>query len=133
VFDFLRLGEQAMKEYWNAADAVQLCSDIELFAPEAGCHVALTGGTLYKCNDRKDVDIMFYRIRQVDKIDEEKLFALLQERLGFVMGKRWGWVQKATYRGKDVDLLFPDYVDVPGEFETQSSADGSHYQRKQHR
>lgn len=113
ALDFGSISVDAMfstDNYWETQDAIQLCSDIELFAPQAGCHVALTGGTLYKCGPRKDVDVMFYRIRQVDRIDEELLFQLLQERLGFVMGKRWGWVQKATYRGKQVDLFFPDYV-----------------------
>ena len=53
--------------------AVTLCRLIETFAPQYGCHVALTGGCLYKNGDRKDIDVLFYRIRQVEKIDHDGL------------------------------------------------------------
>jgi len=60
-------------------EATLICRLIESIAPNYGCHVALTGGTLYKSGDRKDVDILFYRIRQVDKIDYDGLFKGLEE------------------------------------------------------
>ncbi len=95
---------------WTTEDAIDLCSQIETVAPQFGCHVALTGGTLYKPGLRKDVDILFYRIRQVDQIDREGLMKALLE-IGFTLGRRHGWVQKAIWKGKSVDLFFPDHID----------------------
>lgn len=95
---------------WLLADAVALARCIEAIAPKYGAHVALTGGTLYKDGYRKDADFLFYRIRQVAEIDRDGLLYALQE-LGLVIGKRFGWVQKATYQGKPIDLFFPDHVD----------------------
>src|SRR3546814_5293818 len=74
-------------------------------APEYGAHVALTGGTLYKDGPRKDVDLLFYRIRQVKEIDRPRLIRALQ-RIGIEISKRHGWVQKAFYEGKPIDLFF---------------------------
>src|SRR3546814_17782576 len=79
-------------------------------APEYGAHVALTGGTLYKDGPRKDVDLLFYRIRQVKEIDRPRLIRALQ-RIGIEISKRHGWVQKAFYEGKPIDLFFPDHID----------------------
>lgn len=69
---------------WDQKTAIDLCSKIELICPQYGCHVALTGGTLYKEGPRKDCDILFYRIRQVDEIDHDNLFIALEDRLGVV-------------------------------------------------
>lgn len=80
---------------------------IEDVAPLYGCHVALTGGTLYKHGPRKDVDIMFYRIRQVEQIDEAGLFGALG-RLGVLRTTDHGWLTKATYLDLPVDLFFPE-------------------------
>jgi hypothetical protein len=98
------------KPVWTQAEAVSLCIVLERIAPTYGAHVALTGGTLYKAFEgpRKDVDILFYRIRQVDNIDEGGLIRALEEQ-GFAMGARLGWVQKANFGGKHVDLFFPHY------------------------
>jgi len=75
--------------------------------PDFGCHVALTGGLLYKEGSRKDCDLLFYCIRQVDEIDISGLLAALKAS-GFVIGRQHGWVRKATYQGKPVDLFFPE-------------------------
>ncbi len=93
--------------YWKQSEAIELCTIIELFAPKFGCHVALTGGLLYKEGARKDCDLLFYRIRQVDKIDMDGLFSALAlfdvvKQSGFV------WVFKATYKGKNIDMFFPE-------------------------
>ncbi|AXK43823.1 hypothetical protein [Erythrobacter aureus] len=95
---------------WTTEAAMALCAQIEEFAPKFGCHVALTGGTLYKPGPRKDVDILFYRIRQVDDIDRQGLMMALHG-MGLEIGKRHGWVQKGTWEGKPVDLFFPDHID----------------------
>lgn len=50
---------------WTQEEAIQLCRLLEALAPTFGCHVALTGGCLYKDGERKDCDILLYRIRQV--------------------------------------------------------------------
>lgn len=96
---------------WTLDDAVALCRDIEKIAPTYGAHVALTGGTLYKDGARKDVDLLFYRIRQVKEIDRTGLLFALEDKLGITMAKRHGWVQKALYQGKPIDFFFPDHVD----------------------
>lgn len=101
---------------WTQAEAIELCRKIEAVCPAAGCHVALTGGTLYKDGARKDADILFYRIRQVDEIDMNLLEVLLSTK-GITMlgGNRSGWVIKADYRGKRLDLFFPDFNGAYGE------------------
>jgi hypothetical protein len=96
---------------WTQSDAIALCREIEKIAPDFGAHVALTGGTLYRDGERKDVDILFYRIRQVKEIDKPRLLRALKERLGIQITKRHGWVQKALYQGKPIDFFFPDHVD----------------------
>lgn len=94
---------------WTQAEAIDLCRKIETVCPAAGCHVALTGGALYKDGPRKDADILFYRIRQIKEIDMEVLECLLGA-IGVKMRDGWksGWVIKADYNGKGLDLFFPE-------------------------
>jgi hypothetical protein len=96
---------------WTQDEAIDLCRKVEDIAPNFGCHVALTGGCLYKHGPRKDCDLLFYRIRQTPEIDREGLLTALK-RIGLYMGNEHGWVQKASYEGKSVDLFFPDYDDA---------------------
>lgn len=101
---------------WTQQLAIDLCVAIEAIAPDFGCHVALTGGSLYKSGERKDVDVLFYRIRQVDKIDREGLLKALRKRLGLLPVSSHGWVEKvSTPLGHNVDLFFPDHIDRQGE------------------
>ncbi len=44
-------------DVWTQEEAIELCRIIEDICPQAGCHVALTGGCLYKDGERKDLDI----------------------------------------------------------------------------
>lgn len=92
---------------WDHEDAVEICRLLEPIAPEYGCHVALTGGCLYKDGKRKDADILFYRIRQWPVIDEIGLLNKMRE-IGFEIIRRKGWVVKALYEGKPLDLFFPE-------------------------
>lgn len=92
---------------WTQAEAIELCCKIEVFAPSYGCHVALTGGTLYKTGERKDCDIVFYRIRQSDHIDVEGLMIALRP-LGITPNHDHGFCYKVRYQNKAVDFLFPD-------------------------
>lgn len=92
---------------WTQAEAVALCERIEAVAPAFGCHVALTGGLLYKNGPRKDADILFYRIRQVPEIDVEGLMSALAD-LGVEAGDDFGWCFKASIDGKPIDFFFPE-------------------------
>ena len=89
--------------------AVAMCREIEKVAPQHGCHVALTGGCLYKDGNRKDVDIVFYRIRQVEKIDHDGLKESLQS-IGFTDIRGFGWLLKGDYKGVNVDMFFPEEI-----------------------
>lgn len=100
-------------------DAIDFCVKIEGFAPGCGCHVALTGGTLYKDGDRKDIDILFYRIRQVEQINYERLFYLLESELNIVVSASFGWVTKAVEvdKGISFDFFFPEAEGAPNDYE----------------
>lgn len=110
MIDF-ELGDlrDAEANFWTQAEAVELCKRIEAVCPAFGCHVALTGGVLYKEGKRKDLDLLFYRIRQTDQIDVPGLLAALERKCGVTRQRGWGWVHKAaTDFGKSLDLFFPE-------------------------
>lgn len=92
---------------WSHDEAIALCRRIEEVCPGYGCHVALTGGTLYKDGLRKDVDILFYRIRQSPSIDTDGLFAALGK-IGIERTSGFGWCIKATFEGRSIDCFFPE-------------------------
>lgn len=100
-----------MNAAWTHDRAVELCRRIEQFAPDFHCHVALTGGALYKDGPRKGCDILFYKIRQAPAIDKDGLFDAL-DKIGLYVWANYGWCCKATYgteyMTQDVDLFFPD-------------------------
>lgn len=95
---------------WTQTDAIKLCVLVENICPQYGCHVALTGGLLYKHGMRKDCDLLFYRIRQSADIDYDGLFDALKS-IGLEKVKGYGFIIKATYEGKPVDCIFPEEVD----------------------
>ena len=100
---------------WTLHQAVELCTKVEQICPAYGCHVALTGGCLYKSGPRKDADLLFYRIRQADRVDVIGLIAALKV-IGIEADKYQpcnpqypgAWVIKARYGVQTLDLLFPD-------------------------
>lgn len=92
-------------------EALTLCRLVEAIAPLYGAHVGLTGGCLYKDGERKDIDLVLYRIRQVEKMDLDGLFKAFEESIGLVVTKRHGFVNKATWRAFSVDLLIPENPD----------------------
>lgn len=96
-----------MTGVWTQAEAIDLCCQIERIAPAFGAHVALTGGLLYKTGARKDCDILLYRIRQVERIDEEGLFGALAK-IGVTKTGGFGWCHKAEWHGKPIDFFFPE-------------------------
>lgn len=99
------------KQMWQQCEALDLVRRIEAICPKYGCHVALTGGLLYKDGPRKDADILFYRIRQEPKIDVDGLFGALSGALDIVRGEGFGWLVKATLGGKNIDFFFPEEQD----------------------
>ena len=88
------------------ADGVELCRMIEEFCPQFGFHVALTGGCLYKDGDRKDIDILFYSVRQTDA-DRDGLTAAMITH-GVKLIRAYGWMTKMKWRGAVIDVFFPD-------------------------
>lgn len=94
---------------WELTDGLHMCVGLEAIAPAFGYHVALTGGVLYKVGPRKDLDVLFYRIRDNKNPDRAGLIAELKRR-GFEIRKEYGWVQKVAWLGRDMDLFFPDYT-----------------------
>ena len=93
---------------WNQEKAVELCRKLEDFAPNYGCHVALTGGCLYKDGARKDVDILIYRIRQTPKIDIDGFFNEAKEKFDIIRTADYGWCHKAKLGDLDIDFFFPE-------------------------
>jgi hypothetical protein len=91
---------------WTQAEGIALATAVEEVAPKFGAHVALTGGLLYKRGTRKDADLLFYRIRQ-QALDLDGLKGALAD-IGLTITNDYGFVKKAKYRGKTVDLLFPE-------------------------
>jgi hypothetical protein len=82
-------------------------------APVFGCHVALTGGLLYKDGPRKDLDILFYRIRQVEEIAKDGLLKALAASLGMHVVSDHGWVVKMLVNARSVDAMFPELAYIP--------------------
>jgi hypothetical protein len=91
---------------WTQSEAIAICTEIEKICPKFGCHVALTGGLLYG-GTCKDLDILFYRIRQVPEIQTEALWEALKP-LGFQIIAGFGWCYKATHSDRPVDFFFPE-------------------------
>lgn len=93
---------------WTHQQALELCRKIEAICPQYGCHVALTGGLLYKQPGvRKDCDILFYRIRQRNSIDMHGLWRGLRV-IGLEKVSGCGWCFKARYENENVDVFFPE-------------------------
>jgi len=112
-----------MSAKWTQEQAIELCRKIEVIAPKYGCHVALTGGTLYHFGERKDADILFYRIRQIAYIDVDGLMLALSE-IGIEAIRDYGWCYKAAYGEQPIDFFFPerDGIEYPGHSDPPSVA-----------
>lgn len=90
---------------WTLQQAIELCRKVEAICPAFNCHVALTGGCLYKDGERKDCDLLFYSIRGKE-IDKDGLRLALIE-IGFDTFADYGFVNKSKYEGKSVGRIFP--------------------------
>lgn len=106
---------------WTQQEAIILATQIETVCPDFGYHVALTGGCLYRNGHRQDLDLLFYRIRQIENPDYVGLLSKLAE-IGIHVYQDFGFCLKAGLGPKSVDLLFPecpggDYQDSPSQME----------------
>lgn len=92
----------------NKNDATELCKKLyEILSPE-GYYPALTGGLLYKGDERKDIDIVIFRNRQsVVNFEMENIQNLLED-VGFHSFQFYGFVTKCIYEGFSVDLFNPE-------------------------
>lgn len=113
-----------MDTSWTRDEAIALCAAIHPVTEQCGCYVALTGGLLYKDGPRKDLDLVFYRIRQVEGVDKKLLFMLLDESLGIKVVKGFGFCHKALLDGKTIDMLFPEEDRVCSTNVVQSDVSG---------
>lgn len=88
-----------------------LARELEFVCIKHDCHVALTGGLLYKDGERKDADILIYRNRQSQCIDTIALFADFAK-IGFKRSSGAGWIHKFVWRigmrEEAVDVFFPE-------------------------
>jgi hypothetical protein len=102
---------------WTQQEAIALCRQVETICPAFGCHVALTGGLLYKDGPRKDCDLLFYRIRQIPAIDTDGLFVALERQFAIFKLSGFGFVFKAEHKGREIDCFFPEEEvgDYPGD------------------
>lgn len=91
---------------WTFEKARPLIIKLEMRLPAVGCHVGLTGGVLYKFGQRKDLDLIIYRIRQMN-MDDRKLLDVFKE-CDVQILKRYGWMYKARYGNDGIDILIPE-------------------------
>lgn len=96
-----------LDSYWSLSEALNVVKRVEEVVSPLKAHVALTGGLLYKEGLRKDLDLMFYRVRQEPHLAESVIIDALRG-LGFDIKTQHGWVYKALYERKNVDLFFPE-------------------------
>jgi len=101
-----------------------VCRAIHNFSENHGCFVALTGGLLYKEGTRKDLDLVFYRVRQVEAIDKKRLFEQMETGIGIKVVKGFGFCHKALFQGKTIDMLFPEEDRVCTVYTTEGSISG---------
>lgn len=110
----------AMKPMWTLEEAIDLAKKVEAICPSFGYHVALTGGLLYKEGPRKDCDLVFYQtgswLDQTGSWLEVHDYGRLLDKLaeaGIIFTKpheyKQRYVYKASYLGKSVDILFPEF------------------------
>lgn len=106
---------------WTQDQAVLFSREVEMRCLRFRCHIALTGGTLYKDGERKDLDLMLFRERQEKVVDTKALFEDFRK-IGLFQVSDHGWVVKFKYQpqnaGKDfnewdkhaydVDILIPE-------------------------
>lgn len=104
---------------WTQDRAIMLCRILETVVIPFGCHVALTGGLLYKDGPRKDCDIIIYRKGEAssdpdrpsfeEQVDRDALIRAVAA-TGFKIEGVFTRVAKLTCIDDNslLDLIFPE-------------------------
>jgi hypothetical protein len=96
---------------WSQLEAIAFAIDVEHIARSFNFHVGLTGGCLYRQGLRKDCDLVFYpHVEKGCEPNELGLIDALVKDMNLILGKRFTRVQKSTYFGRSVDLIFPHHT-----------------------
>ena len=96
----------------NQQKAIELCIELYEHLSPKGFFPALTGGQLYKDGNRKDIDIVIYRHRQMEHGFEIKDIEPFLIETGLYEFKHFGFVTKAKWKGLSVDLFNPETNDL---------------------
>lgn len=108
-------------------DAVAICKLLEPELAKHGFHVALTGGTLYGEGGRKDIDLVFYRIRNNPKFPQDFVSTsarrnavnkYLRDDLGMILLGSYGFVHKWQKGSLKLDIMYPDEPHIPSDYYT---------------
>jgi hypothetical protein len=86
--------------------AIELCKQLYYVLEKRGVYPALTGGTLYKNGERKDIDIVLYRAESGNPLDVNDVWDDLCS-IGMFIAFNYDRVAKCTWQGIDIDLIFP--------------------------
>lgn len=90
------------------SDGLELCKILYTELSSEGFYPALTGGLLYKSGERKDIDIVIFRNRQLHASFEMKEIEHLLMKVGLSDFTYYGFVTKAKWKGFTVDLFNPE-------------------------
>tara|TARA_R110000782_G_scaffold10750_13_gene33303 strand:- start:1106 stop:1504 length:399 start_codon:yes stop_codon:yes gene_type:complete len=89
---------------------IELCKELYAELSTIGFFPALTGGSIYKEGNRKDIDIVIFRHRQmIEKFEMTDIFTNL-ENIGITDIRHFGFVTKCVWKGCDVDLFNPETI-----------------------
>lgn len=97
----------------NLELAIELCIKLYNNLSPIGIFPALTGGTLYKEGERKDIDLVIYTTEDLTGEIKHKLneISYYLDRAGLYDFKEFGAVTKCMYKGIEIDLLFAQMRD----------------------
>jgi len=102
---------------YTLEDGVSICKMIEPWCSIHGFHVALTGGCLYGEGGRKDIDLIFYRIREVLSPNMVAFNQAMEDKCDMVLQIDHGFVKKYLIGGVvPIDAMFPE--DWAGTYDT---------------
>ena len=91
-------------------DAITLCRVLYNNLSNVSVYPALTGGSLYKDGERKDIDIVLYRNRQERNVFETEFVEDNLKQCGLSGFKYFGFVTKCKWGDIDVDIFNPETI-----------------------
>lgn len=105
---FAKCGIEVKMETTKLNLAIELCMKIYDQLKDKGVYPALTGGTLYKKGDRKDIDILLYFKRENKSFETKELEKDLAE-IGITdFNYVTGYLCKAKYNNINIDIMNPE-------------------------